>query len=133
MRTSFVESPSSIDVLKPFVVRNMSQVLLSSGTFLWLSAERPNVTDPFAPDLQAWIRNANLDPDWLRMGTDIVGGNTAHPAPTFNMAFELDGTSVPEPSSVMFVLASSGKCTRWSRSESRSPSGVSGFPMSAWC
>ena len=37
----------------------------------------------------------NLDPDWLRIGTDIVGGN---PAPTFNMAFSLEGVNaVPEP------------------------------------
>lgn len=66
------------------------QVLLSSGDFLWLSAPRPIVAPgtPFSQDLQAWIRNANLDPDWLRVGTDIVGGN---PAPTFNGAFSLGG------------------------------------------
>ncbi len=64
------------------------QVQVSGGNFLWLSAARPNVINPFSPDLQAWIRNAALDPDWLRIGTDIVGGS---PAPTFNLAFELNG------------------------------------------
>jgi hypothetical protein len=43
-------------------------------------------------DLQAWIRNSNLNPDWLRIGTDIIGGATP---PTFNMAFSLKGDTVP--------------------------------------
>ena len=29
----------------------------------------------FLTDLQAWIRNDPLDPDWLRVGTDIVGNS----------------------------------------------------------
>lgn len=69
------------------------EVSLSSGNFLWLSAPRPIVSPgtPFPPgtsDLQSWIRNDNLAPDWLRIGTDIVGGS---PAPTFNAAFSLSG------------------------------------------
>jgi len=76
-----------------------------SSDFYWLSASRPVSgagTTPFPPgntDLQAWIRNENLDPDWLRVGTDIVGGTTP---PTFNAAFELNGT-VPEPSSLLLL------------------------------
>lgn len=71
------------------------EVGLSSGNFLWLSAPKPIVFGtPFTPDLQAWIRNANLDPDWLRIGTDIVGGT---PPPNYNMAFSLIGTTVSEP------------------------------------
>ena len=66
------------------------QVALTSGNFFWLSAARP----PSATDLQAWIRNADLAPDWLRVGTDIVGG--ASP-PTFNGAFSLGGTTTPFP------------------------------------
>src|SRR5690349_8005674 len=66
------------------------EVLLSSGDFLYLSA--PKVI-PAPKDLQAWIRNTNLNPDWLRIGTDIVGGA---PAPNFNMTFSLTGESVPE-------------------------------------
>ena len=70
------------------------QVTLSSGDFFWLSAPHPIVPPDGTPfptgttDLQAWIRNAGLDPDWLRVGTDIVGGA---PAPTFNAAFSLSG------------------------------------------
>ncbi|MBV8883765.1 MAG: hypothetical protein JO235_07150 [Chroococcidiopsidaceae cyanobacterium CP_BM_RX_35] len=79
------------------------------GEFLWLSANRPIVAPgtPFTPDLQSWIRNdPSLAPDWLRIGTDIVGGN---PAPTFNAAFSLTGTSVPEPQDTAGVaLASLG-------------------------
>ena len=65
------------------------KVGLSSGNFLWLS-----VATPIAPDLQSWIRNANLDPDWLRIGTDIVGGGTPS---TFNAAFSLSGTTATAP------------------------------------
>ena len=66
------------------------EVLLTSGDFLHLSA--PKVI-PAPKDLQGWIRNSNLAPDWLRIGTDIVGGATA---PTFNMTFSLAGETVPE-------------------------------------
>ena len=52
------------------------QVQVTNGEFYWLSASRPSVAPgtPFAPDLQSWIRSAALDPDWLRVGTDILGG-----------------------------------------------------------
>ncbi len=67
------------------------QVALASGDFYWLSAPKPIVAPgtPFSPDLQSWIRNGDLTPDWLRIGTDIVGGATP---PTFNGAFSLSGT-----------------------------------------
>jgi hypothetical protein len=76
------------------------QVALSNGDFLWLSAPRPIVAPgtPFLSDLQSWTRDEFLDPDWLRIGRDIVGGA---PAPTFNAAFSLDGLIVPEPGSLM--------------------------------
>jgi hypothetical protein len=66
------------------------EVGLSSGDFLWLSAPRPIVAPgtpfaPPAPDLQSWIRNDALAPDWLRIGTDIT-----HQGP-FNAAFTLSG------------------------------------------
>jgi hypothetical protein len=67
------------------------EVLLTNGDFLYLSGQRPPVT-PISPDRQAWIRNANLAPDWLRIGTDIIGGTTP---PTFNMSFSLTGETVP--------------------------------------
>jgi hypothetical protein len=77
------------------------QVQVTGGEFFWLSSVRPIVPPgtPFAPDLQSWIRNASLDPDWLRIGTDIVGGATP---PTFNQAFTLTGTAItiPEPTSL---------------------------------
>jgi hypothetical protein len=81
------------------------QVQVTGGEFYWLSGTRPLVAPgtPFAPDLQAWIRNDALDPDWLRVGTDIVGGN---PVPTFNGAFTLTGTvaAVPEPATSALML-----------------------------
>ena len=61
-----------------------------------LSAPKPITggTGPFVGDLQTWIRNENLAPDWLRVGTDIT-----HQGP-FNAAFSLTGVSsaasVPE-------------------------------------
>jgi hypothetical protein len=76
------------------------QVLMSDASqeFYWLSAPRPIVPPgtPFLPDLQAWIRNENLAPDWLRVGTDIEGQGR-----TFNASFTITGASIPEPSSLM--------------------------------
>ncbi len=62
-------------------------MLLSSGNFLWLSAPKPIVAPgtPFTPDLQSWIRNDNLAPDWLRIGSDIIGQGA------FNATFSLSG------------------------------------------
>lgn len=80
------------------------QVELATGDFLWLSSIRP-IVPPGTPfpagftDLQSWMRNENLDPDWLRIGTDIVGGTT------FNAAFTLDGdlSAVPEPATLLLL------------------------------
>jgi len=80
-----------------------------SCNFLVLSAPRPIVPPgtPFPPgvtDLQAWTSDQFLDPDWLRVGTDIVGRPpTGGAAPTFNMTFSLNGETVPEPSSYVLL------------------------------
>lgn len=63
------------------------QFTVASGNFLWLSAPK---TIAAPADLQTWIRDAALAPDWLRIGTDIVGGATP---PQFNAAFSLSGTT----------------------------------------
>jgi hypothetical protein len=86
------------------------QVLLTNGgQFYWLSASRNPITGPGTTpfpagvtDLQAWTRDAMLDPDWLRVGTDIVGGGAN--APTFNAAFSLDGTVIPEPGTITLMV-----------------------------
>jgi hypothetical protein len=72
---------------------------LANGNFLWLSAPKPITggTGPFAPDLQSWIRNGNLAPDWLRIGTDIT-----HQGP-FNETFSLTGIPVPEASTAVLI------------------------------
>jgi PEP-CTERM motif len=87
------------------------QVQLSDGTFLWLSAPKPIVVPPgtlFPPgftDLQSWTRDdPGIAPDWLRVGTDIVGPNSDGITPTFNAAFSLDGSVVPEPSTWAMML-----------------------------
>jgi hypothetical protein len=57
----------------------------SSDVFRWLSA-------PFTGadgDLQMWTRNSDLDPDWLRVATDIVGHD-----PKFNGSFSLSGETI---------------------------------------
>lgn len=94
------------------------QVQVTSGEFLWSSAIRPIVAPgtPFAPDLQSWIRNADLDPDWLRIGTDIVGPPpTGGAAPTFNAVFSLDGTTVPEPSTLLLLGSGLAGLVLWRR------------------
>ena len=69
------------------------ELLLSSGDFLYLSAPKSSA----ATDLQSWIRNDNLAPDWLRIGTDIT-----HQGP-FNASFSLSGETVPEPGSLALL------------------------------
>jgi hypothetical protein len=74
------------------------EVLVNGGDFLYLSAPRPMVSPPATPlaqDLQAWIRNARLAPDWLRIGTDIIDAAGAT-GPTFNMTFSLNGNTIPD-------------------------------------
>ena len=80
------------------------QVEVAGGEFLWLSAPKPITggTGPFTPDLQSWIRNENLAPDWLRIGTDIT-----HQGP-FNASFSLSGdavAAVPEPQAWALLVA----------------------------
>jgi len=75
------------------------EVEVSSGNFLYLSAPRPIVSPPGTPfpagftDLQSWIRNTNLNPDWSRPGTDII--STPQVMVTFNAAFSLAGDTIP--------------------------------------
>ena len=68
------------------------EVLVTGADFLYLSAPRPIVPpgNAFLGDRQAWIRNSNLAPDWLRIGADIIVDGD-----TFNMAFSLNGETVP--------------------------------------
>jgi hypothetical protein len=85
------------------------EVTGADGNFLWLSAAKPIAAPgtPFPPgstDLQSWTRDdsdGGIEPDWLRVGTDIVGGA---PAPTFNAAFSLSGSTIPEPSTWAMML-----------------------------
>jgi PEP-CTERM motif len=85
----------------------VAQVQVIGGEFLWLSGTRPIVAPgmPFPPgvtDLQSWTRDQMLDPDWRRVGGDIVGPTPAT-APTFNAAFTL--SDVPEPASLSLLGA----------------------------
>ena len=93
-----------VTLLLPFILGPdhyffIPQVQLTSGDFLWLSAPKPIVAPgtPFTPDLQSWIRDEDLAPDWLRIGTDIIG------AGAFNAAFSLSGQTVPEPVSLALL------------------------------
>jgi hypothetical protein len=99
------------------------QVQVTGGEFYWLSSARPITgagSTPFPAgvnDLQAWIRNGNLDPDWSRVGADIVGGTNA-----FNGTFSLSGLVVPEPSS--WVMAGTATLVGFAvalRSKRRAP------------
>jgi PEP-CTERM motif-containing protein len=93
------------------------QVQLANGDFFWLSAPKP-IVPPGTPfpagetDLQTWIRNSDLDPDWSRIGTDIT-----HTGP-FNAAFSLAGDlePVPEPATLVLLgtsMAALGFTARW--------------------
>jgi len=71
------------------------EVLVTGGDFLYMSSPRsPGV--PFVGDLQAWIRTSRLAPDWVRIGTDVIGATPPATPPTFNMTFSLSGETVPD-------------------------------------
>jgi len=95
------------------------QVELSNGTFLWLSAPKPAGGEfgstAISPDLQAWVRNQNLEPNWLRIGTDIIGANAG--AQQYNMAFRLVGETVvvPEPTPIAMLIAGLVAVAAWSQ------------------
>jgi hypothetical protein len=100
--TSGEEVQITITFTKPIVLPAghyffRPEVVVTSGDFLYLSAPRPMVSPatPINPDLQAWIRNDHLAPDWLRIGTDIIDAAGAN-GPTFNMTFSLSGNTIPE-------------------------------------
>jgi hypothetical protein len=89
------------------------QVQVTGGNFLWLSA--PGATFPQnTTDLQSWIRNENLAPDWLRIGTDVVGQTR------YNAAFSLNGNAVPEPATWAMMIAGFGAVGLASRRRRRS-------------
>jgi hypothetical protein len=56
------------------------EVVSADGNFLWLSAPKPIIPPgtPFTPNLQAWTRDAFLDPDWLRFGTNLSEARRVH-------------------------------------------------------
>jgi hypothetical protein len=100
-----------VDFLIPFVLPAnhyffipQVEITDANGDFFWLSAAKP-IAPPGMPfpagftDLQSWIRNDNLAPDWLRVGTDIVDGGAP---PTFNASFSLIG-EVPEPATLLLI------------------------------
>ena len=67
-------------------------VLLSSGDFFWLSTAFPL----FTGDLQTWIRNETLAPDWLRIGTDITLQGPFNAAFTLSGELDADADNVPD-------------------------------------
>ncbi len=94
----------SVNFASPFVLPSdhyffVPQVEVAGGQFFWLSAVGPAI---FNGDLQAWIRNEDLAPDWLRAGTDVVGGTDA---PKFNASFSLNGDTVPEPATLTLLAS----------------------------
>ena len=105
----------------------------SAADFLWLSAPKPIVPNPFPPgttDLQSWTRNDGagaLAPDWSRIGTDIT-----HQGP-FNATFELFTTggvpffSTNDPDGLMATLsrtASAGKLETETADDFIVPAGI---------
>lgn len=95
------------------------EITTANGEFLWLSAPRP-IGPPGTPfpagftDLQEWTRDANLDPDWLRVGGDIVGPTPAL-SPTFNGTFSVNGNSIPEPATWLLLGLGMISLVGWQR------------------
>jgi hypothetical protein len=110
-------------VLAPGHYFFVPQVQTTGGDFLWLSADRPIVPPAGTPfpvgttDLQGWTRDAALDPDWLRVGTDIVDALNGGTAPTFNFSFQLEGVPAPIAGAGLpgLIFASGGLLAWWRR------------------
>ncbi len=82
------EGPATGDEVQ-ITINFTKPIVLPAGNYFF----RPEVEVINGDDRQAWIRNSNLAPDWLRIGTDIIGGATP---PTFEMTFSLTGETIPE-------------------------------------
>ena len=110
------------------------EVQVTDGDFLFMSAPRPIVSPgvPVPGDLQAWIRNSRLAPDWVRIGTDVVGATPPATPPTFNMSFSLLGDTLPDAGFQENRIALERVCLRWLGSSGAfSPMRrSSGFPAS---
>jgi hypothetical protein len=108
-------TPFTLDAGHYFLV---PQVLLNSASdeFYWLSAPKPIVAPgtPFLPDLQSWIRNEDLAPDWLRIGTDIEGQGRM-----FNASFSISGQVLPEPSTLVLGSIGLAGVLVWNRQRAR--------------
>jgi len=109
--TSCTSSQAARRLAVLLTIVTSNKVDLGTGNFLWLSAPRP-IASPGTSfpagvtDLQSWTRDQFLDPDWLRVCTDIIDGTAA---PTFNATFSLTGTTVPEPGTLLlFCTALAG-------------------------
>ena len=92
-----VREPPPGPARRPLLLRAAGRALAKKAPadahFLWLSAPKP-IVPPGTPfpagntDLQSWMRDdPPLAPDWLRIGTDIIGGTT------FNASFQVSGKS----------------------------------------
>jgi hypothetical protein len=117
------EMQFNVDFTTPFLLPPdhyffIPQVEVNGGNFFWLSGTRPIVAPgtPFPPgfnDLQSWTRDdnpaGNIQPDWLRVGTDIVGSGT------FNAAFSLTGNTVPLPASLPLLGTGLAGLAVWRR------------------
>jgi hypothetical protein len=84
-----------IETADDFVLANPTRI--KSATFTGIMPQRGTI-GRILPDLQAWTRDEMLQPDWLRVGADIVG------AGAFNATFSLAGR-IPEPSSLAIFAA----------------------------
>jgi len=79
------------------------EALVNSGDFLWLSAPKGQ----FPGDLQTWIRNDALAPDWIRIGTDVTRQGP------FDASFSLSGNTVPEPTTLGLLGAGLSALAFW--------------------
>lgn len=78
------------------------QLMITLRDFLWLSAPATASTN----DYEACFRNSQTTPDWLRIGSDIIGSANSDAPVAYNMAFSLSGNivEIPEPSSSSLLL-----------------------------
>lgn len=86
---------------------------VKGSDYFWVGGERPptfpNPLPAGVVDRQTWFRTNEpfddaLEPDWVRV-SDVLNQQNDTAEPAFNAAFRVTGKPVPEPSSVLGILA----------------------------
>ena len=92
---------------RTLILARVRRITLGAMVACLLAA--PAHSDPLlfsTADLHSWIHSVNLNPDWLRIGTDIIGPQQQRDAaPTSDSVLSLSAQAIPEPATLLLLGA----------------------------